>query len=207
MLVAIADLAVQRGSDDCRELDLPVRSIAEQFIELYWRQCAPYGNGVADGGYNTLMQNTGQQASVISIVRSPREKYGTLTLAKRSSVWARAVSETTQLIRTMPLWRLQVLRNETLDFLYTESPVTGNIRLKRDAAANLRKFHGMIIQLAQSEWLRFIQRLPGNAPLLGATSDLGQFLFGAERSALIRMAEPLAAVQSGLSLTVSAQSV
>jgi hypothetical protein len=48
LLVAIADLAVQLGRDDVSELDLPVRLIAEQFIELYWRQCAPYGHGVAD---------------------------------------------------------------------------------------------------------------------------------------------------------------
>jgi len=37
-----------------------VRLIAEQFIELYWRQCAPYGQGVADGSYGTLIQNTGK---------------------------------------------------------------------------------------------------------------------------------------------------
>jgi hypothetical protein len=42
-LVAIADLDVQLGSDDGSELELPLRAIAEQLIELCWRQCAPYG--------------------------------------------------------------------------------------------------------------------------------------------------------------------
>jgi hypothetical protein len=37
LLIAIADLAVQLGSDDGSELQLPLRAIAEQFIELYWR--------------------------------------------------------------------------------------------------------------------------------------------------------------------------
>jgi hypothetical protein len=55
----------------------------------------------------------------------------------------------------------------------------------------------MITRMAQSEWLRFIQSLPRNASLLGATSDLGQFLFGAERVALTRMLEPLADIQGG----------
>jgi hypothetical protein len=200
LLVAIADLAVQFGSDDGSELDLPVRSIAEKFIELYWRQCAPYGNVVADGVYGVPIQSTGQQASIVSIVARLRERQGSLVLARQSSAWKKAVSETGQLVEKMPLWRLQVLRKETLDFLYSKSPTKGHIRLKSGVAANLRRFHGMIIRLAQSEWLRFIQALPGNAVLLGATSDLGQFLFGAERSALNRMVEPLTEVQRGLCL-------
>jgi len=200
LLVAIADLAVQFGSDAGSELDLPVRSIAEKFIELYWRQCAPYGNVVADGAHGVPIQSTGQQASIISIVAKLRERHGSLVLARQAPAWKKAITETSQLIDKMPLWRLQVLRKETLDFLYAKSPAKGSIRLKWGVAANLRRFHGMIIRLAQSEWLRFIQALPGNALLLGATSDLGQFLFGAERSALIRMTEPLTEVQRGLCL-------
>jgi hypothetical protein len=34
--------------------------------------------------------------------------------------------------------------------------------------------------------VRFIQALPGNTDVLGATSDLGQFLIGAERAGLAR---------------------
>jgi hypothetical protein len=200
LLVAIADLAVRLGRDDGSELDLPVRLIAEQFIELYWRQCAPYGQGVADGTYSTLMQNTGRQASMIDIVEKLRSRFPTLTLARASKSWEGAVTRTAQLIDKMPLWRLQLLRSETLEFLYKKSPIRGNIRLKPGIAANLRQFHGMIIRLAQSEWLRFIQALPRNASLLGATSDLAQFLFGAERIALNRMIEPLADIQRGLCL-------
>ena len=100
----------------------------------------------------------------------------------------------------MPLWRLQVLRNETLEFLYSKNRRPGQIRLKPGVAANLRRFHGMIIRMAQSEWQRFIQGIPTNASLLGATSDLGEFLFGAERNALKRMLEPLADIQRGLCL-------
>jgi hypothetical protein len=97
----------------------------------------------------------------------------------------------------MPLWRLQVLRNQTLDFLYEKSAANDRITLRAGVAANLRRFHGMIVRLAQSEWMHFIQGLPGNAPLLGATSDLGEFLFGAERSALIAMTPALADAQNG----------
>jgi hypothetical protein len=68
LLVAIANLAVQLGADDGSELELPIRSIAEQFIELYWRQCAPYGAPGADGPAAVIIQNNGQQAAIVSIV-------------------------------------------------------------------------------------------------------------------------------------------
>ena len=176
LLVAIADLAIKYGRDDGGELDLPIRAIAEEFIELYWRQGAPYGSAVADGSYNTLHQNTGRQAAILSIVGMLRESHGTLTRAKQSPAWTTTVTEAARLVTDMPLWRLQRLRSEVLDFLYAESPVTGNIRLKSGVAANLRRFHGIIVRLAQSEWMHFIQALPGNSQLLGPTSDLGRSL-------------------------------
>jgi hypothetical protein len=200
LLVAIANLAVQLGNDDGGELELPLRAIAEQFIELYWRQCAPYGALNMNGAPAVLIQNAGQQAAIVAIVANLQSRHRTLMDAKTSAAWAGAVTQTTQLITRMPLWRLQVLRNEVLEFLYPNTRESGPIRLKPGVAASLRRFHGMIIRLAQSEWLRFIQALPGNTPLLGATSDLGQFLFGAERAALVTMAGPLAEIQHGVCL-------
>ena len=197
LLVALADLAVEHGSDQNDTLDLPVRAIAEKFIELYWRQGAPYGDSVGDGDYAILVQNAGRQAAIIGLVDALRRAHGTLARAMRSREWPRAVTETVHLLQTMPLWRLQVLRSETIEFLYEHGPNPGRIRLKRGVAANLRRFHGMIVRLAQTEWLHFIQALPANARLLGPTSDLGQFLFGAERGALLKIAEPLANAQAG----------
>jgi 5-methylcytosine-specific restriction endonuclease McrA len=193
LLIAIADLAVQLGSDDGSELELPLRAIAEQFIELYWRHSAPYGTG-AD---SVLIQNSGKQALVLSIVANLQRQHGTLMGAQASPAWTKAITQTARLISTMPLWRLQVLRSQTLDFLYERGTANDRITLKPGVAANLRRFHGMIVRLAQSEWMHFIQALPRNAPLLGATSDLGQFLFGAERAALVAMAPALADAQEG----------
>ncbi len=197
LLLAITDLAVKLGSDDGSELDLPIRAIAEEFIELYWRHSAPYGSAVADSSYNTLQQNAGQQAAIISIVEELDHAHKTLMLAKQSPAWTPAVTEVVRLVKTMPLWRLQRLRSEVLDFLYSESPVAGYIRLKSGVAANLRRFHAIIVRLVQSEWMHFIQALPRNRQLLGPTSDLGEFLFGADRNALRGMAIPLAEVQRG----------
>jgi 5-methylcytosine-specific restriction endonuclease McrA len=193
LLIAIADLAVQLGRDDGSELELPIREIAGQFIELYWRHSAPYGTGTQ----GVLVQNSGRQASVISIVGNLQRCHGTLMRAQASRAWAAAITQTARLISTMPLWRLQVLRNQTLDFLYERSAARNSITLKAGVAANLRRFHGMIVRLAQFEWMHFIQALPSNAPLLGATSDLGEFLFGAQRIALNAMTPALADAQNG----------
>jgi hypothetical protein len=202
LLVAIANLAIKHGSDDGSELDVPIRAIAEEFIELYWRQSAPYGSAVADTGtgYGTLLQNTGGQAEILSVVGRLRQSHGTLTRARQSRAWNAAVSKTARLVSKMPLWRLQRLRNQDLEFLYAESPNAANIRLKTGVAANLRRFHGIVVRLAQSEWMHFIQALPRNAGVLGPTSDLSQFLFGADRSALLHMAAPLAEAQKGCCL-------
>jgi hypothetical protein len=80
LLIAIADLAVQLGSDDGRELELPLRAIAEQFIELYWRHSAPYDTGTD----SVLIQNSGRQASVISIVTNLQRRHGTFLRAQAS---------------------------------------------------------------------------------------------------------------------------
>jgi hypothetical protein len=197
LLLAIADLAVKLGNDDGSELDLPIRAIAEEFIELYWRQAAPYGNSVGDGGYGVLQQSTGRQAAILSIVDNLRQAHGTLVRARQSAAWTSALTKAARRVWDMPLWKLQCLRNEVLDFLYAESPVAGHIRLKSGVASNLRRFHAIIVRLVQSEWMHFIQALPGNERLLGPTSDLGDFLFGADRSALQRMVTPLADVQKG----------
>jgi hypothetical protein len=90
LLIAIADLAVQLGSDDSREIELPLRAIAEQFIELYWRHSAPYGTGTQ----SVLIQNSGRQASVISIVTNLQRRHGTLMRAQASPAWARAITQT-----------------------------------------------------------------------------------------------------------------
>jgi len=93
----------------------------EEFIELYWRQGAPYGNSVADGSYNILQQNTGAKPHHFHRRRSSTSTWNA-DAGQAIPAWAAAVTEAVRLVREMPLWRLQRLRNEVLDFLYAESP-------------------------------------------------------------------------------------
>ncbi len=42
LLMALADVAVERGADDNSELVVTTSQLAEKFIQYYWRQSTPY---------------------------------------------------------------------------------------------------------------------------------------------------------------------
>ncbi len=41
--------------------------------------------------------------------------------------------------------------------------------------------------MTEAAWARFVRRLPGNRALLGDSQDLREFLFGADRTALVKV--------------------
>jgi hypothetical protein len=69
LLISLADLAVELGADDGRELMLSHRQIGERFVNLYWRQAVPYGTGRVGTVPGVLVQNNGTQAAVVAAVR------------------------------------------------------------------------------------------------------------------------------------------
>src|ERR1700686_1768952 len=73
LLLALADLSVESGDDTGAPLVLSQESIAEKFIQYYWRQAAPYPASVEA---RILQQNTGRQASILNILRNVRREYG-----------------------------------------------------------------------------------------------------------------------------------
>src|ERR1017187_2460939 len=72
LLLALADLAVERGDDSGAALTLSVQEIAEKFVQYYWRQAAPY---MTLNAGRILRQNTGQQAAILNIVAKARQKH------------------------------------------------------------------------------------------------------------------------------------
>jgi hypothetical protein len=200
LLIALAELAVERRNADGAPLAVPVTAIAEKFIELYWNHDLPYGLGVADGENRILFQNTGGQAEIVNTVRRLRRRgHHGIGLARRSSAWPSAVRRTARLLHEQPLWRLQKVGSGVLECLYRQDgPDVEAVRFVPGAAESLRHFHGLVLALAQGAWARFVQSLPRNAPILGQTSDLHSFLFGTERSGKLRqVVDVLTDVQHG----------
>jgi 5-methylcytosine-specific restriction endonuclease McrA len=197
---ALADLAVLKGEDSGAPLDLDTKDIAAKFVELYWRQCLPFHIGDDTSGL-ILQQNTGKQAEIIShIVRSQEKCGASLFRLKQvaSNRWSGLVTKVDQVVRKMPLWKLQTVGNERLDFLYENLNRGKRITLKPGVAYCLRAFYGLLRDLIQGAWVRFVQKL--NAKRLGNVTDLGTFLFGQERASLDVYRPILMDVQSGTCL-------
>jgi hypothetical protein len=193
LLLALADLAVERGEDSDASLTLSTRDIAEAMIRLYWRQAMPYP--AADAG--VLRQNTKGQAEIVrSIARAREGAEGSLAaLASRPADWERLVRFVDRTVREMPPWRLQLVGDERLDFLYPHDPGATQVTLHSGAAYSLRAFHGLIGELVRGAWLRFVRRR--NATAIGEAADLAGFLFGTERAGLGRLQPLLRDIQAG----------
>lgn len=197
LIRTLADLAVLKGEDSGAPLELNTTDIAARFVELYWRQCRPFQLGGENTGL-ILQQNTGKQAAIISkIVDSQQRCGGSLFRLKQlaSDRWAELVGEVDQVVRTMPLWKLQTVGEERLEFLYENLGCGSRITLKPGVAYCFRAFYELIRDLIEGAWVRFVQKL--NANRLGNLTDLGTFLFGQERACLDLYRPILLDVQHG----------
>jgi hypothetical protein len=159
-------------------LRIELDELAERFITLYWRQVAPFG------GPGMLAQNAGRQAAVINKIAAFRTGAPTLAVARNNKRWPSLIRDVGRLLVAMPLWKLQLVGRERLDFLYEERLLDRGIVLRAGIAACFRSQFTIVQALVQTAWLSYVQRLPLNRPAPGSTTDLADFLFGSERSGL-----------------------
>lgn len=193
LLHAIADLAVVKGDDTGDELPLQTREISEQLVELYWRQAAPF----PCASPAMLSQNTGRQAAILTRIAEARELHGSTLgrLKKNRAAWEKLVKQVDRTLCEMPLWKLQTVGVERLDFLYENVGSGNQIILKPGVAYCFRAFYDLIVDLVRGGWLRFVRTR--NLEMLGSTVDLSAFLFGTERSNLSLFQPILMEVQRG----------
>lgn len=196
LLHALADLAVLRGGDTSSPLVLRTQDIAEKFVELYWRQVRPFQVPGSSKGV-VLKQNTGRQAAILStLTEAHRDAEGSLFLLRTDRpAWRRVVRAVDETIRVMPLWKLQRVGDEVLEFLYENTGRGTSITLKPGVAYCLRAYYGLLRDLIQGAWLRYVRKV--NAGSIGDVTDLGSFLFGQERSSLEPYRPILREVQRG----------
>src|SRR5262249_15485223 len=145
-----------------------------------------------------LQQNTGGQAEIIShIMKSQQDCGASFFRLKQASTdrWSRLVRKVEKVVRDMPLWKLQTVGTEPLEFLYENLGVGSRITLKPGVAYCFRAFYELVRDLIEGAWVRFVQKV--NAPRLGSVTDLGTFLFGEERASLDAYRPILLDVQKG----------
>jgi len=196
LLRSLADLAVLKGDDSGSELEISIKDIAKVFIDLYWRQTRPFcASGNLQG--QVLRQNTGQQAAIIQNIAMVQAEYrGSLPLLKHDPIrWSRLVGDVANTVATMPLWKLQRVGDEVVEFLYPNIGKGRTICLKPGVVYCLRNFYGILRNLIEGAWVNYVRNQ--NLQALGYSTDLGSFLFGAERVALNVYRPILAEVQNG----------
>lgn len=196
LLLALAELAVERGDDSGAALILPLRAIAEKFAALYWPQTAPYApmSDAMDGG--VLYQNLGQQAAVVSRLQTLRSKATTLSQARRHPNWDSTLGAIARVVREMPVRYLQNLGGATLPFLYEPHVTNGALQLLPGAAFHLRRFHGFIQHLTRAKWVEHVRTNSRNQPIVGPAADLEGFMFGASRAQLSGVSTALRSIQN-----------
>ncbi|MFO1303041.1 MAG: HNH endonuclease [Burkholderiales bacterium] len=197
LLIALTELAVERGEDGTAPLRLEIAWIAEKFAELYWPQTIPYRSGV-DGDARILAQNLGQTAKVAATLLRLREVTGanSISQARESREWQQALAAIGQTVRTQPLKFLQNVGGGTLDFIYSTTHEPLAIELRPGVAFNFRRFSGLIGDLARSGWIRHVRANSRNRELIGESGDLESFMFGTQRAALEPVREFLHSFQA-----------
>ena len=117
LLLALSDLSVEKGDDSGRPLTLTATEIAAKFVQYYWRQAVPYA---AAARASVLQQNTGKQAAIVNILQKARTQHGDslVALMNKPTAWKSLVREVARVVKVMPLWKLQTIGQEHLEFLY-----------------------------------------------------------------------------------------
>ena len=180
--------------DSGTPLEINTEKIAEKFIDYYWRQTLPFL------GNETLQQNTGKPPVVVTLLLQIRAKYGdSIAAAKRDHTgWSSLIRRFADSVRKMPLRYLQNVGRECLPFLYDPPP--GNaaraIRLYPGVAFCFRRFHGLIAELVQAAWTKWVRQQ--NLAQIGEFADLHEFLCGSRRAALLALQNPLRDLQRNL---------
>ena len=181
LLHALADLSIIKGNDTGAPLPLAITDIAEKFIELYWQQARPFN--ARHAGF-ILKQNTGAQAAIVNrLAEAHKESGGALyQYRKDKAAWNGLMRSVANVVRVMPLWKLQTVGTEQFTFLYDESDDRLGIKLKPGVAYCFRTFYPMLCNLFRSAWIDYVRRF--NTESLGHITDLREFMFGGERIAL-----------------------
>jgi len=155
LLLALADIAVEIGDYLGGPVDVPTKLIAEKFIQYYWRQCIPYlpRNNPTTG--QVLKQNAGKQAAIVRQVIEARQEHGDSLVDAQldQQGWAALVQRVNQVVRQMPLWKLETVGGSKFNFLYPNQGDSNSIELRPGVAYCLRQFHGLIGDLVRGAWV------------------------------------------------------
>jgi len=185
LLISIADLAVELGSDDNSSLELPYKDISLKFIQLFWQQTVPFKEG------HILVQNYGVQAAIVKAIATFRSTASSpsFLIAQNTPAFNKLVNKVNTTVKNQPIQYIQNIGGGEDIFLF--SPSKFGLTLLPGVAYCLRRFHPLVQQLSRSHWIAHIKGNKLNSHLLSQDNDLESFLFETSRQALRQIAKGL----------------
>ena len=117
-----------------------------------------------------------RQAAVITAVREARAEYDDhLGRVERGDGWGGLLSQVEQTVRKMPLWKLQTVGTERLEFLYEnrEEENPPEIVLKPGVAYCFRQFYSLVTEMVEGAWTQHVRRCRSFHPLASLPSGPG----------------------------------
>ena len=153
LLLSLAELAVEGVDETTESVSVSTRDLAEKFIGFYWRQVLPWVHGPSRSA-GRLHQATGSAAAILNLVAAAHERYsGSLFRCRADKPqWKGLVGDVARIIGIMPLWKLQTIGRQKLDFLYPNTGTGNVIRLHGEAVYCLNRFRELIEDMTQAAW-------------------------------------------------------
>jgi len=199
LLHAIADVCVEQPLlSEQSELVIELSTLADKLITLYWHHAMPFSSKHT-GESALLKQNAGSQSKVISVLfECQQNNIRNFRQLKLSPFYKPTFYAAMATLKTGPLWRLQILAKQEECFLYPHTNSTQFITLNAGIASCFRRFYDLVVYLAKNAWLQKIQSIKHNQALIGPQSQLQEFLFGVDRTALTKAKPVLVELQSNI---------
>lgn len=195
LLIALTNIAVEKGSDSGDGLEIDLDDIARQYLALYWNMARPYP---AVGSILKQNSNAAKPSAMIRLLEdeSRRARSGYERLRVHRAGRDGLVAQARRTLAKDVLHRLQTVGASNASasdrFLYDHPPTAArcaqlaHIVLKPGVAACLRRMRGIIVALVQARWARWIREYNQT---LAADRELESFLFGAARTSVCIHAE------------------
>ncbi|MDC9503677.1 S24 family peptidase [Pseudoalteromonas sp. Angola-18] len=209
LLHAIADICVeQQNEDQSAPMEIKIDTLVDKFIQLYWNHSMPYAAHSTDIITNTedmlLKQNSQGQAKFITeIYKLQNAGVKSYNAFKNYQQYNQVISSLRRTFIDGPLWRLQLLSGKEECFLYPhillgKGREPKRIVLNAGISQCFRRFYDLVVHLSVTEWIEKVQTIKANQTLLGSQSQLQEFLFGSNRTALKVVTPLLIDIQNGL---------
>ena len=205
LLIALTNIAVERGDDTSDELKVGLDEIARQYLALYWNMARPYPRINAILKQNREANSPSRMITLLEgEARHSRSSFKRLRVYRASD--DELVAETCRTLKRDVLYRLHATGGQSDStgsdrFLYDRPSNSAqcagltHLVLKPGIAACLRRLSGVVVAMIQAHWALWLRK---NNKELSVDRGLEQFLFVRVRSNVAIYAERLFRLQGEL---------